>query len=173
MMRYVVDRSHTEVGFSVRHMGIASVKGHFTEFTGAFEVQNGKVQSLEAEIDAASVNTREPQRDTHLRSADFFDVENHPRITFKSNKVEELGERRYRVIGDLTIRGVTRPVTLTLETTEEAKDPWGKIRFGFEGKGEVDRKEFGLKWNTVLETGGFLVGDRVQLLIEGQAIAEG
>jgi len=172
-MQYTVDQSHSEVGFSVRHMGITSVKGSFTQFQGKIEMDGGALKGMEADIDAASIHTRDAQRDQHLRSADFFDVDNHPRLIFKSTKVEALGQNRYRVTGDLTMRGVTKPVVLNVETTPETKDPWGKNRIGFSATGELDRKEWGLRWNTILEAGGLLVGDRVQILIEGEAIAEG
>jgi polyisoprenoid-binding protein YceI len=171
-MAYVVDKSHTEVGFSVRHMGIATVRGSFTEFSGSLDLDGTTLKGLRAEIDAASVHTRDPQRDTHLRSADFFHAEQHPKITFQSTKVEPLGGNRYRVTGDLAIRGVVKPITLEAETSDIINDPWGKQRVAFNLSGEVDRKEWNLTWNSILEAGRLLVGDKVRLTVEGEAVAE-
>jgi polyisoprenoid-binding protein YceI len=171
-VRYTVDRAHTDVEFAVRHMGIATVRGRFTDFTGQIEVENGQLKSASAEIQVASIHTREEQRDQHLRSADFFDVEHHPTLTFRSTAIEPKGDGRYAVKGDLTIRGTTHPVTFDAEVTPEAKDPWGKQRVGFRITGEIDRRQFGLNWNTVLDTGGLLVGERVRIEVEGEAVAD-
>jgi polyisoprenoid-binding protein YceI len=165
-----IDKSHSSAEFSVRHMGIATVRGRFEDLEGTFELEDGRPTRIEARIPAASVSTRDPQRDAHLKSADFFDVEHHPYITFASKRIEPQGDGRYRIVGDLTIRGTTHEVTLDGELTEPVKDPWGKQRIGFTAEGVVNRKDFGLTWNVVLETGGVLVSDQVRLHVSGEAV---
>ncbi|HEY5952460.1 MAG TPA: YceI family protein [Kofleriaceae bacterium] len=168
---YQIDTTHSAVEFSIRHLMIAKVRGRFTQFSGTLELDEGDVtkSTVKAEIQAASINTAEDKRDAHLRSADFFDVEAYPLITFASKQIEERGDE-LRVLGALTIHGVTKDVTLTVEKLGTAKDPWGNQRVAFAAKGSIDRKEFGLGWNQVLEAGGFLVGDKVELTLDVQAV---
>lgn len=170
-MTWQLDTAHTEIGFSVRHMMITTVRGTFgaVEAKVDLDPDNLAASSVEAHINASSVNTGEPQRDGHLRSADFFDVENHPKITFKSRSVKAEGSN-LKVTGDLTIRGATRSVTLSGEHQGPSKDPWGMSRVGFSLSGEIDREEFGLKWNQALEAGGVLVAKKVKLNLEIQVI---
>lgn len=167
-----IDDAHTDVGFSVKHMMIATVKGYFPGVSGqlVLDSEDPTKSRISVRIDAASVNTRNEQRDTHLRSADFFDVEQFPALTFESRKVEALGGSRYRVTGDLTIRDVTKQVVLDAEQEGEGVDPWGQKRIGFTASTKVDRREYGLVWNQALEAGGVLVSDDVKITIEGQAV---
>lgn len=165
---YAVDPAHSQAQFKVRHLMISNVKGEFTKVAGRLRFDSSRLSesSVEAEIDAATINTREPQRDDHLRSADFFDVANHPMIAFRSTRIERTGSD-YRVTGNLTIRGVTREVTLAVdEVTPEVKDPWGNVKFGASAHTRINRKEFGLVWNAALETGGVLVGDDVDITLD-------
>jgi polyisoprenoid-binding protein YceI len=170
--RWNIDAAHSGVHFSVRHMVFAKVRGRFGSFSGAVEVEDGNFAnaSVEASIDAASIDTGTPQRDTHLRSADFFDAEKFPQLLFRSKRIEAAGDNRYRVVGELTIRGVTREVSLDVEATGKGVDPWGNERLGFSASTSLDRKDFGLNWNQALETGGVLVGDRVDVELEIQAV---
>lgn len=167
-----IDPDHTVVEFAVKHMMISTVKGRFGSISGTIELDDEDItrSSVSVDIDAASVDTRAEQRDAHLRSADFFDVENHPKITFRSTRVERAGDDRLRVIGDLTIRGVTKEVVLDTVDLGRGKDPWGGERAAFEATTSVNREEFGLTWNTALEAGGVLVGPTVKITLEVQAI---
>lgn len=171
---WTLDPSHTLVEFSVKHMMIATVKGRFTGIEGTIEADPADLTtaSITASVDVASVNTGDAQRDGHLRSADFFAVEEYPKLTFQSRKVTRKAEDEYEVTGDLTIRGVTREVTLGLTYEGQGKDPWGNERIGVTLEGKVNRKEFNLNWNVVLETGGILVGDDVKIAISAQAIKQ-
>jgi polyisoprenoid-binding protein YceI len=166
-----IDPMHSNIAFNVRHLVITKVHGRFTEWNGSLVLGGPDYADSKVEftIDAASIDTREPQRDAHLRSADFFDVEKYPTIEFKSRRVETAGEDRYRVIGDLTIHGVTREVVLDVEEGGRARDPWGNDRVGFTAKTSIDRGDFGLTWNQALETGGVVVGDKVQIELEIEA----
>ena len=166
-----IDSSHSNVEFSIRHLVIAKVRGRFTQVAGTLELDATDItrSKVTAEIQAASIATAEDKRDAHLRSADFFDVENYPVLTFASTKIERDGDD-LRLTGDLTIRGVTKQVTLAVEQLGTAKDPWGNQRVAFAARGSLDRKEFGLGWNQVLEAGGFLVGDKVELILDVQAV---
>lgn len=172
---WVLDPAHTVVEFSVKHMMIATVKGRFARMEGRVEADPADMSTatITATIDAASIDTQEAQRDGHLRSADFFDVENHPVITFQSKQVEKKGDNEYTLLGDLTIRGVTREVELDLAYEGHGKSPWGQEVIGFTAEGKLNRKEFNLMWNVTLETGGFLVSDQVKLTISGEAIKQG
>ncbi|HLS90190.1 MAG TPA: YceI family protein [Limnochordia bacterium] len=172
--KWVVDPTHTNVEFVVRHMMISSVRGRFSQVEGVIEGDPDDLTTgrFEATIDAASIDTRQEDRDQHLRSADFFDVENHPKITFKSTSVEKTGENQYKVTGDLTIRGTTRPVTLDVTYEGRGKDPWGNERIGLSAQGKINRKDFGLTWNAALETGGVLVSDEVRLEIHTEAVLQ-
>ncbi len=167
-----IDIAHSGVHFTVKHMVIAKVRGRFAKFGGTVQLDERDLtrSTLDIHIDAASIDTGIADRDAHLRSADFFDVEKFPALTYKSKRVEKVGEGRYRVIGDLTIRGTTREVPLEVEAGGVGKDPWGNERAGFAARAHVDRKEFGLKWNQALETGGVLVGERVDIEIELEAV---
>jgi len=159
--------------FKVRHMMITNVKGHFTGVTGVLTLNEQDITKshVEASIDAASINTREADRDTHLKSADFLDVEKFPKLTFTSTRVTSTGEGELQVEGDLTIHGVTRKVEFTVEgPTQPGKDPWGNTRIGLTATTKINRKDFGLTWNTALETGGILVGDEVTITFDVEAI---
>ncbi len=170
---FAIDASHTEVGFSVRHLMVSKTKGRFSGVSGAVVVAEDPAQSsVEVEIDMASVDTRDETRDGHLRSPDFFDVEQHPTMTYRSTKVTSLGHDRWAVEGDLTVRGITRPVPLDVTFEGVARDPWGGERIGFTARGELDREEFGLTWNQALETGGVVVGKAVKLEIEAEAVRQ-
>jgi polyisoprenoid-binding protein YceI len=169
---WAIDRSHSAVEFSVKHMVISNVKGRFRTFSGALVVDEADParSSVEVEIDAASVDTHDEQRDAHLRSADFFDVERHPTLSFRSTAIRPLGGDRFEVIGDLTIRGSTQPVTLAAELLGQTRDPWGGIRAGFSASASIDRRAYGLTWNSALEVGGVLVGDQVRISLEIELI---
>jgi polyisoprenoid-binding protein YceI len=169
---FSIDPVHSSIGFAVRHMVFAKVRGRFAAFSGTVALDPGALErsSVEVEIDAASIDTGAPDRDKHLRSADFFDVEQFPKLTFKSTRIEALGGARYGLHGLLTMHGVEREVTLAAEYAGLAKDPWGNPRAAFTLSGSLDRRDFGLKWNQALETGGVLVGERVELELEVQAV---
>lgn len=168
-----VDPAHSTAEFKVRHMMISNVKGHFSGITGSLTLNEADVtrSAVEASIDAASLNTREPQRDAHLKSADFFDVEKFPKLSFKSTRVTRDGRGELQVAGDLTIHGVNRSVVFAVESlSEPAKDPWGNTRIGLSASTKINRKDFGLVWNAALETGGVLVGDDVTISLDVQFI---
>ena len=167
-----IDPSHSGVNFSVRHMMVSKVRGRFGSFTGTIAIADNVLDSsVEATIDVASVHTNDNTRDEHLRSADFFDVAAYPTITFLSTKLEKVGDD-YRLTGDLTIKGTTRRVTLDLEVGGVGQDPWGNSRLGVTASGSVNRKDFGLTWNAPLETGGVLVGDKINLDLEVEAVLQ-
>ena len=174
MTTYSIDTTHSDVSFSVRHMVFAKVRGHFTKWTAelAFDQADPSKSSVNVSIDAASIDTREAPRDTNLKSPEFLDAEKFPKITYKSTKVERAGDKKYAVTGDLTIHGVTKPVKLEVEELGGGKDPWGNQRVAFSAKARVDRGDFGLKWNQVLETGGVLVGEHIDIEIDVEAIAK-
>lgn len=170
--KYQLDPAHSTASFSIKHMMIAKVHGGFEKMTGSMvlDTANPANSYVEAEIDARSINTREPQRDTHLRSPDFFDVEKFPTISFKSRSVEKTGDGLL-VLGDLTIHGVTKQVALEVEgPSAEMKDPWGHTKIGASATTKIKRKDFGLTWNAALEAGGFLVGDDVNITLEVQFV---
>jgi polyisoprenoid-binding protein YceI len=171
-MPWQLDPAHSSIDFAVRHMVISSVKGRFQQFDIAAEVDESNLagSSATVTIDAASIDTREAQRDGHLRSGDFLDAESHPAITFVTKTFEPRGGADYRIVGDLTIRGVTREVALQGEVTGPVKDPWGNLRVGLSAEGKFDRKEFGLNWNALLEAGGVLVGDTVKISIDAELV---
>ncbi|HEY5147047.1 MAG TPA: YceI family protein [Polyangiaceae bacterium] len=174
MTTYTIDTTHSDVGFSVRHMVFAKVRGHFTKWTAdlAFDPADPSKDAVNVSIDVGSIDTREAQRDGHLKSPDFLDAAKYPTITYKSTKVERAGDKKYAVMGDLTIHGVTKPVKLDVEELGGGKDPWGNQRIAFQAKTRVDRGEFGLKWNQALETGGVLVGEHIEIEIDIEAIAK-
>jgi len=172
IQNFQLDPAHSSVGFAVRHMMFAKVRGRFGSFHGtvALDAEDVTRSKVTVDIDAASIDTGTPDRDYHLRSADFFDAELFPKLTFESTKIEALGGEKYAVHGRLTIRDVTRDVVLQAEYGGLAKDPWGNQRALFTASGSLDRREFGLKWNQALEAGGVLVGERVDLELEVQAV---
>jgi polyisoprenoid-binding protein YceI len=167
-----IDTAHSSVGFTVRHLVISKVHGRFVRWSGslALDEANPGASRIEARIETASIDTNEAQRDAHLRSADFFDAEQHPEIVFRSTGVTKSGERDYRLSGELTISGVTRPVVLEVESLGTAKDPWGGTRAGFSARTSIDRREFGLTWNQALEAGGVVVGEKIEIAIEVEAV---
>ena len=168
-----LDPAHTTAEFKVRHMMITNVKGHFKPVNGVVTLDESDITKshVEASIDAATIDTREPDRDTHLKSADFLDVEKFPTLTFASTRVTRTGADELEVEGDLTIHGVTRKVTFAVEgPTAPGKDPWGNTRIGFSATTKINRKDFGLTWNAALETGGILVGDEVTITMDVEAI---
>ena len=169
-----IDPSHTTVEFVAKHMMITTVRGRFAEFEGTIvaDEENLGDSSVEVTFKAASIDSRAEQRDGHLRSPDFLDVENHPEVTFKSTRVEGTKEN-FRVTGDLTIRGTTRPITLDATFEGTGKDPWGGTRSSFSAHGKFDRRDFGLTWNVALEAGGILVSNEVKIQIEAQAVLVG
>jgi polyisoprenoid-binding protein YceI len=168
---YTIDPAHTRLGFSARHAMVATVRGQFTEFTGTAHVDtaNPANSKVEVSIVANSISTGQQQRDDHLRSGDFFESEQYPNITFTSTEVGRDGDD-WTITGDLTIKGVTHPITVPFEYTGSAKDPFGNIRIGFEGAATLLRKDWGLSWNAALETGGVLVSDKVKLEFDISAI---
>jgi polyisoprenoid-binding protein YceI len=166
-----VDRDHSNVEFVARHL-LSRVRGRFSDFSGVITVApEATLSKVEVEIDAASIDTHQPDRDAHLRSPDFLDAEQFPKLAFASTSVRERSEPgRYEVDGDLTIRGVTKPVTLDVEFLGWSDDPWGGKRAGFSAATEIDRHDFGANWNLVVETGGVVVGKKVQIELEVEAI---
>jgi polyisoprenoid-binding protein YceI len=167
-----IDSSHSGIHFSVRHMVIAKVRGQFARWSGRLVAEDLTRPEVEVVIDATSIDTGVADRDTHLRSADFLDVAHHPEITFKSLRSETRGEGALALTGALTIRGITREVVLEVEVTGRTTDPWGHERAGFTARGAIERKDFGLTWNQLLEAGGVMVGDRVAIEIEVEAVKQ-
>jgi polyisoprenoid-binding protein YceI len=169
---YTIDPTHSRIGFVARHAMVTNVRGSFNEFAGSgyFDADIPAASHVELTIKATSIDTRNADRDAHLRSNDFFDMEQHPEIRFVSTAVEQRGDDTYRVSGDLTIKGVTRPVTVDFEYTGTAVDPYGNQRLGFEGATTVNRKDWGVNWNAALEAGGVLVSEKVTLEFEVSAI---
>jgi polyisoprenoid-binding protein YceI len=166
------DLSHSTIDFWVRHLMVSKVHGRFGQWSGTLELDEDDLtrSRVEVEIDTASIDTQEPKRDAHLRSADFLEVDQHPKMTFKSSRIDRVADDRYAVHGDLTIRGTTRPVTLDVEYSGRVKDPWGGERLGLSAKATILRKDFGLTWNLLLETGGVVVGDKIEIGLEVEAI---
>jgi polyisoprenoid-binding protein YceI len=170
MATWTIDPSHSQIEFAVRHMGLATVRGRFQSFSGSvISDDQGVVSGIHVDIETASINTNSADRDGHLRSADFFDAETHPAITFRSTGVESLGGEDYQIHGDLTMHGVTRSVTLKTEIGGAITDPWGLKRRAASASGTLNRKDFGLSWNQILEAGSLLVGEEVKLNLEVQA----
>ncbi len=168
-----IDPAHSAAEFKVKHMMISNVKGQFAKVTGVLTLDESDLTDshVEALIEAASIETRDAQRDAHLKSADFFDVEKFPTLFFKSTRVSPVGDGELAVEGDLTIRGVTRKVVFSVEgPTPPAKDPWGNTRVAVSATTKINRKDFGLTWNTALETGGILVGDEVTITLDVQFV---
>jgi len=165
-----LDPTHTEVGFAARHLMVSKVRGRFTQFSGSFVTADNPLDSsIEVEIDLSSIDTGNEQRDGHLKSADFFALDAHPKITYRSTGIRPNGDD-FVIDGDLTLNGVTKPVSLDLEVNGFGQDPWGGTRAGFTAKGELNRKDFGVNWNAAVEGGGVVIGDRVQLNLEVEAV---
>jgi polyisoprenoid-binding protein YceI len=172
--RWAIDSSHSGIHFSVRHLVIAKVRGQFSRWSGTITVpgEDFTRASVEVVIDASSIDTGVADRDAHLRSPDFFDVAQYPEITFKASRFEPQGDTNARLVGELTLKGITREVALTVERGGEARDPWGNERAAFSAKTSINRSDFGLTWNQALETGGVIVGERVDLEIEIEAVRQ-
>lgn len=172
---FQIDPSHSGAHFKVRHMMVSTVRGEFTKLSGTMQYDPAKPEaiSIEATIDATSINTREEKRDAHLKSPDFFDVAKYPTLTFKSKSAKKTGKGKLAVTGDLTMHGVTKSVVLDVEGLDaEVKDPWGNVRVGAVGTTKVNRKDFGLNWNQALEAGGVLVGETVDIVIEAELVKQ-
>ena len=169
--KWAVDPAHSSVDFSVKHMMIANVKGTFDKFSAEIEADPNDLTTatISFSLDATTINTRNDDRDNHLRSADFFDVENYPTIDFKATEIVSNGDGEYDLKGELTIRGVTKQETFVVTFEGTGKDPWGNERVGFTANGKVKRSDYGLTWNAALETGGVLVGDQIKISLEIQA----
>ncbi len=173
-MTWTIDNAHSEINFTVRHMMISNVRGQFERFTGTvdFNEEHPAQSSVDVQIEAASINTKEVKRDEHLRSADFLAADQYPYLTFKSQRVEVVDENHGKIHGDLTIRGISRPVALDVEYSGMAKSPWGTMSAGFTASTKISRKEWGLEWNAALETGGVLVGDEIKINIELEIVKQ-
>ncbi|WP_031028973.1 YceI family protein [Streptomyces sp. NRRL WC-3725] len=169
---YTIDPAHSTIGFVARHAMVTNVKGGFKDFTGTLHLDGADPTKSTATLDVqmASIETGNPDRDGHLKSSDFFKIDEFPVMTFRSTKAESLGGDDYRITGELSLLGVTKPLTIDLEFNGAAKDPFGNERVGFEGKAEILRSEWGLTWNAALETGGVLVSDKIKLVFDISAI---
>ncbi len=171
-MQWAIDPSHSSIEFNVRHLGIATVRGRFKQFTGGVELdEQGHARAIHASIDAASVDTGVEQRDAHLRSPDFFDAERHPTIGFDSTAIRPGKNGTLHVTGDLTIRGQTRPVAFAVEPSAPIRDPWGNQRAAAAATGTLNRKDWGLTWNQILELGGVAVADAVRFTLDVQIVS--
>lgn len=173
-MSWKIDTAHSEVNFTVRHMMIANVRGRFENFSGSIEFDEYDPANtrVDVQIEAASISTRDAQRDAHLRSPDFLDAEKYPYLTFKSRSVEVIDGQHARLTGDLTIRDVTRQVTLDVEYAGTSRSPWGSTNAGFTASTKISRKDWGLTWNVALETGGWLVGDEIKIDLELEIVQQ-
>lgn len=173
-MSWTIDNSHSQITFSVRHMMISNVHGRFENFTGnvEFNEQNLTLSSVEVQIDADSINTRDEKRDGHLKSPDFFNAAEFPYAVFKSTRVEKLDDSHGKIYGDLTIRGIAKSVVLDVEYSGNAKSPWGSTSAGFSASTKLNRKDWDLNWNVALETGGWLVGDTININIELEIVKQ-
>ena len=172
--RFGVDPTHASAQFKVRHLMVSYVRGELGPVSGQVELTPDDLtrSKVQVQIDVRGIDTRNADRDGHLKSADFFDVERFPRATFASTRIEARGDGRFDVTGDLTLRDVTRPVTLAVELTEPIADPWGNVKRGVSATARIDRKDFGLNWNSTLEAGGVLVGDQVDIAIEVELVKQ-
>ncbi len=170
---YAIDPSHTELGFAVRHMAVSKVRGRFSTFDGTIDIADDPADSkVSVTIEAGSVDTRDETRDDHLRTNDFFDVENHPNWTYESTSVRSVSPTKWQVDGDLTIRGVTRPVTLDVTLEGVVKDPFGNHRVGFSASTSINRDDFGVSFGAVMDTGGLVVAKKVDIQIEAEAVLQ-
>ncbi len=169
--KWIVDTAHSSIDFAVKHMMIATVKGTFHNFDASIEADPTDLTTanIRFTVDVASVDTRNSDRDAHLKNADFFDVEKYPQITFQSTKIVKTGEGEYDVTGDLTIHGTTRPETFAVTFEGQGKDPWGNEKVGFSAEGKINRSDYGLKYNAALETGGVMIGEQVKISIQIEA----
>ncbi len=169
---WAIDATHSGIDFTVRHMMFAKVRGSFNAFEAQVEAdpQDLTTANIRVVIDASSVDTNNDDRDANLKSGDFFDTENHPKIVFQSTSIKKTGDDEYAVTGDVTLRGVTKSETFTVTYEGSGKDPWGNEKVGFSGSGAIKRSDYGLTWNAALETGGVLVGDEIKLNLEVQAV---
>jgi len=173
-MSWILDPVHSHIGFSVRHMMVTTVRGQFKQYRGTVRLdpKDFTRSSFEGEVDVASIDTGNGDRDNHLRTNDFFDAPNHPKLTFKSTRIEPKGGADYVVHGDLTMRGVTKPIALEVEFLGTSKNPYGKTVAGLSAHGTLNRKDFGIAFNAVLETGGVAVAEKVKIEIEAEAVYE-
>ncbi len=173
-MSWKIDTTHSQIQFAVRHMMISNVRGRFEDFTGTveFDEVDPTRSKVDVQIDAGSINTKEPNRDAHLKSPDFLNVEQYPSMSFKSKRIEKVNDNQGRIIGDLTIRGITKEVVLDVEYAGQAKSPWGTISAGASAQTKINRTDWGLTWNQALETGGILVGNEVTISIDLEIIKE-
>jgi polyisoprenoid-binding protein YceI len=169
---YTIDPGHSRIGFVARHAMVTKVRGQFNEFEGSahLDFEDASASTAELIIQVASIDTRNEQRDGHLRTNDFFDAPNHPHIVFRSTSAEKLDDERFRLTGDLSIKATTKPVTIDFEYAGHSKDPYGNIRLGFDGSTTINRRDWGVNWNATLETGGVLVSDKVTLELEISAV---
>ena len=174
MATYKIDPDHSDIMFKVKHLMISTVTGIFKKFDATLEVNEDDLTQAKAtfEADVDSVDTKNEQRDAHLKSDDFFNAEQFPKMTFKSTSIKKSGDDEYRLIGDLTLRDITRPVELKVEYNGSTKDPWGQERMGFELSGKINRREYGLKWSAVTEAGGLVVSDEVRLALNVEMIKQ-
>jgi len=173
IMHWAIDPSHTSLDFAVRHLAISTVRGRFKKVRGTVEAtQDGALKAIEATVDASSIDTGEPKRDAHLRSGDFLDAEKSPTLTFRSTAITPKGTNGYIVNGTLTIRNQSRPVSLQVEVTKPMKDPWGSFRVGATATGTLNRKDWGLNWNQVLELGALMVGEEVRFSLDVEAVTQ-
>lgn len=166
---YTIDPSHTHVQFSIRHLMVSNVKGEFSKLKGTvdFDPTKPEEMKIDVQIDATSINTRDSKRDDHLKSADFFDVTKFPSLTFKSKKIASVGDGKLRIVGDLSLRGVSKEVVLDVDSiSAEIKDPWGNLRIGASATAKINRKDFGMTWNKIIEAGGLAVGEEVSITID-------
>lgn len=173
-MSWTIDTAHSEINFTVRHMMISNVRGRFERFSGVVEFDEAAPAntSVDVRIEADSINTREEQRDAHLKSPDFLDIEKYPILAFRSKRVEVIDANNAQLIGDLTIRDTTREVVLNVQYSGQAKSPWGTYSAGFSAITTISRKEWGLTWNVALETGGWLVGDEIKITLELEIVKQ-
>ncbi len=173
-MAWQIDPAHSEITFAVRHMMISTVRGRFEKFSGRvnFDEKNPAATTVDVQIEAASINTKEDRRDGHLRSPDFFEADKYPYLTFKGRRVEVLDDQHAKLHGDLTIRNITKPVVLNVEYSGMAKSPWGMYSAGFSAQTKINRKDWDLTWNQTLETGGVLVGDELTILVELEIVKQ-
>lgn len=169
--RFNVDPDHSIIEFQVKHMVISKTTGRFTDYSGFVDLdpENAQVKTIEATIKAASITTNHEKRDTHLKSADFFDVEKYPTLTYRLKSLKKMGEE-FTAFGELTMHGVTREIVLVGSFNGTTKDPWGNVRAGFTGKGKLNRKDFGMNWSKTLDNGGLVVGDEVDIRLEIEAV---
>jgi polyisoprenoid-binding protein YceI len=169
---WTVDATHSRVGFQVKHLGIATVRGHFKEFEGSLTVAEDGTLSAQGSVQAASVDTNEAKRDDHLRSADFFHVDEHPELTFRSTRITPKGEDEFEIVGDLTLHGVTKEIVLQAEVQGTEQDPWGNERVGLEVTGQLSRGEYGMTFNQALGSGNVVVSDKVKLSLDVSAVKQ-